>query len=143
MNLVQRKVREVVSQLGTNEPESIASILKIEISEVPLPRRICGILYNSPDYTEIVLNSSLTQSERRATLAHELGHFFLHPTVTFSMLLTDRQRRSKWELQADRFAADLLVDVDKLPEGIAPWELAERLGVPEALLRLRFSQTVE
>lgn len=138
MNLVQRKVREIVSQLGTNEPETIARIANIEISEALLPCRIRGILYNSPDYTEIVLNSNLSHSQRRAALAHELGHFFLHPSIRFSMLLTDRQRHSKWEHQADQFAAYLLIDMDKPPEWMALWELAERFDVPEGLLRLRF-----
>lgn len=57
-----------------------------------------------PDQSVIFVQERLRRVHERSTLAHELGH----------ACLGHRDDRPKHEVQADRFAAERLIDHDKL-----------------------------
>jgi IrrE N-terminal-like domain len=94
----------------------------------------------------IVLNGSSGERRRRFTIAHEIGHFVLHPR---------RQRAERGgqgnagmgaqEREADQFAAELLMPehlvrhaVVELGADVA--RLADRFDVSQAAMRVRLSR---
>ncbi|MDN4615965.1 ImmA/IrrE family metallo-endopeptidase [Leifsonia sp. F6_8S_P_1B] len=99
----------------------------LRVCAAHLPPGIMG--YYSPDESRIYFDVGLTPSERRTTIAHELGHHdYGH-----------RGNSSRAERLADSYAADLLID----PYDYAALELvnpdiahiAEELCVTEQLVR--------
>jgi|UniRef100_A0A7C3SNF6 Zn-dependent peptidase ImmA (M78 family) len=86
------------------KPDVIAYGLgfNITFTKVPTPK-ISGIIYNK----EIVINSSDPIVRQRFSLAHELGHYFLHDQSS-SFHKFDKEYIRK-EQEADLFAASLLM----------------------------------
>lgn len=99
-----------------------------------MPPRIKGILYNAPGHVAIALNRNLPYPERRAALAHELGHYFLHPHLSFSPLIADRSHYWKKERQANKFAAALLIGLYVLADGNEIPEVPKECDVPAHLV---------
>jgi Zn-dependent peptidase ImmA (M78 family) len=94
----------------------------------------------------IVLNGASGERRRRFTIAHEIGHFVLHP---------ERQRAERGgavnsgmrsqEREADRFAAELLMPEHLVRHAVVQvgadvGRLAERFEVSEAAMRVRLSR---
>lgn len=78
-----------------------------------------------------------SENDERSKLAHELGHCL---TGAFYNRYSDFDCRQKHENTADKWAVRELVSVDELDEAIAQgctevWELAERFGITEPLMR--------
>lgn len=87
---------------------------------------------------EIVMDSRMTQRERRCVLGHELAHALNRDRPTNNAVLDALQ-----ELQADRWAARRLIDIRALGEALA-WssdleEVAEELWVTRDLLDVRLA----
>lgn len=78
----------------------------------------------------IVTSSELSDTERRWTLAHELGHHVLHAGNRFYF---NSSARDKQERQADLFAGWLLLGDSW--EGEEPWDIAEEAQLPEDRIR--------
>lgn len=77
----------------------------------------------------------------RFTVAHEIGHLFLHGGRSFARTWDANQkiyRNSEW--QADTFASALLVDDQLLLQCGSVAEVAERFGVTPDAARVRFKQ---
>jgi len=83
-----------------------------------------------PDHRLIVVREGMKAVYTKSALAHEMGH------VTFG----HRDDRPKHEVQADRFACNMLIDPDEIVE-LMKWtpdsvRLAVELGVTTRLLRV-------
>jgi len=94
----------------------IAKSLGIKVRRGPLPDDLSGFLVHENDAVFIGVNSLHPKPRQLFTLAHELGHFFLHPSSNFidRKLIYFRDSRSGEaidlkEIQANQFAADLLM----------------------------------
>lgn len=77
----------------------------------------------------------------RFTVAHELGHLFLHPGVALARAWNENlkiYKNSEW--QADTFASALLIDEDHLAECRSVEEASRRFGVSLEAAQVRFSQ---
>ena len=77
------------------------------------------------------------ETDERSKLAHELGHCL---TGAFYNRYSDFDCRQRHENTADKWAVRKLVTVDELDEAVAEgcteiWELAERFGITEPLMR--------
>jgi len=126
--------------------------IKLKIKVVPSPGllRNHGIdAFSTPDFKEIYIDHmQFTESENRArfTLAHEVGHYFLHGSfikeqATFTDLDEWRNfvirdiRRDPLETQANMFAAFLLLPTDSLAKEYqeSKSELAKNEGFGGAL----------
>jgi len=82
---------------------------------------ISGMLFRDENKTVIAINSNHSSKRQRFTIAHELGHFFLHTGDLFvdrvarvNATTHFRNERSslavdKKEIQANNFAANLLM----------------------------------
>lgn len=83
-----------------------------------------------PQHATVVIKESLRPAHRRVACAHAIGHWMhRHP-----------DNRPKHEVQADRYAAEMLVDRDEISDLIrtAPdlARIAAELGVTTRLLRV-------
>lgn len=76
-------------------------------------------------------------AQERVHLGHELGHCL---TGSFYSVYTAVDSRQRHENRADKWAIRKLIPVDQLDDAVASgctelWELAERFGVTESLMR--------
>jgi Zn-dependent peptidase ImmA (M78 family) len=94
----------------------VAAAAGVTVKFGPLPDELSGFLMH--DKGRVILGvNSLHASRRQAfTIAHELGHYSLHPKSNFvdHKILYFRDSRSsqgvdKQEMDANRFAAELLM----------------------------------
>jgi Zn-dependent peptidase ImmA (M78 family) len=95
---------------------AIAKSFGIVVRFGPLPDDLSGFLVHEDEKTIIGVNSRQAKPRQTFTLAHELGHFFLHPSVNFvdRKFIYFRDQRSAAatdirEIQANEFAACLLM----------------------------------
>lgn len=124
---------------GTRDPFRIAAALGFIIIDTQLVG-IRGYYQYIHRCHIIYLDSGLSEPERRWVCAHELGHYYLHRGL--NRIFMDKHTlmaTSKYEMEANRFAADLLfVDCDLqcfLDRPIA--DAAQMMGVPISLAEYR------
>lgn len=105
---------KLAKQHGTRNPFRIASDLGYIIIETPLT----GIrgYYQYIDQCHIIyLDSRLSDQDRLWVCAHELGHSILHRGLNrIFMTAHTRMVTSRYELEADKFAVDLLFSDEDL-----------------------------
>jgi Zn-dependent peptidase ImmA (M78 family) len=94
----------------------IAQSYGIVVRFGPLPDDLSGFLVHEEGKTILGVNSRQAKPRQTFTLAHELGHFVLHPSVNFidRKFIYFRDQRSATatdirEMQANDFAACLLM----------------------------------
>jgi Zn-dependent peptidase ImmA (M78 family) len=137
----------------------------IEIVKKRFDNETSGFVYVDPDTHKatIGLNVSHTKTRQRFTLAHELGHYFLHKSANGGLHVDDRDffvrfrndhsadGSDKDEREANAFAAELLMPRTFLQNDIANvgdelslsadetflGELAARYGVSRQALSFR------
>ena len=132
-------IQKLVRQAGTRGPFEIARQKHIIITEEPLGS-IRGYYSRSHRQPVIHINSALSESQRRFTCAHELGHALLHPKAN-TPFLHSRTLFSvnRYEIEANRFAVWLLIsdeDLAEYPDRTIP-QLAQIFGVTPALMEHR------
>jgi Zn-dependent peptidase ImmA (M78 family) len=131
--------------------EDVARHLRISISRAP-SSDFSGLLIRKEDRALIGVNSSEAPVRQRFTIAHEIGHYILHPRkdafVDFRKDRAATELKPPRERQADMFAAALLMprsqllkDVRKLAkDGVTETitdTLAVRYGVSEEAMGIR------
>lgn len=120
------------------------------------PDDVSGMLQrNSEDGGEsgyaCYVNATHSETRRRFTIAHEIGHFVLHRSLIGEGIVEDRLMRAegftnKIEREANRFAADLLMPTETI-EALQSMgyrsvpELAEQLNVSKDALSIRLYRT--
>lgn len=110
---------EVIERFQSDYPVKVGRLAKelgLRVLLKPLPAKISGEIRPS-DATaagfEIGINRYERNTRQRFTIAHEIGHFLLHPHhigggIVDSVLYRSRLSNSI-EAEANRFAADLLM----------------------------------
>lgn len=105
--------------------EEIARKENILVSEAG-SKSVSGVLFRKEGVAFIALNSSESPVRRRFTLAHELGHYFLHPNKnTFIEYRDNKEKdkdqvvRSSKEIEANKFAAAILMPKKFLMEDVS------------------------
>ena len=160
-NMISEKIEIAAEELlsGLNlkttpvPVEEVASRTQIKISRAP-SRDFSGLLIRKDGHALIGVNSDEAPFRQRFTIAHELGHFYLHPQKdafvdyrNHKNTKTDRVTTIK-ERQANMFAAALLMprknlirDFAKLAKGLSDDEvsavLARRYEVSDDAMRFR------
>lgn len=126
MPVRRRRVRQLVEELllanKVKKPpvavESIARSNDLEIRLQPLDSNLSGFLYRHGSRTLIGANSRQARVRQRFTIAHELGHYFLHEPeplhfdrASYFRLRSDlaSQGIDAGEIEANLFAAELLM----------------------------------
>ncbi|MDO8571898.1 MAG: ImmA/IrrE family metallo-endopeptidase [bacterium] len=151
---IEREAEKVLSALKIKSMpvpvEEIASYFKIRISRAP-SKDFSGLLIRKDGSALIGVNSTEALVRQRFTIAHELGHFFLHPQKDTFVDYRDNKKeamRTPRERQANMFAAALLMPRSLLEKdfrsfakkGFTEIELqifAEKYQVSEDAMRIR------
>ncbi|EKO3466648.1 ImmA/IrrE family metallo-endopeptidase [Vibrio fluvialis] len=95
---------------------SLCHVLGIGIKYIPLENNISGKLHHDGSRWVINVNSLHHPRRQRFTIAHELGHYFLHRGSQDKYEDTTFHRGkdySQKELEADNFAGALLMPKDE------------------------------
>lgn len=128
-NFIRAKARaiELLKQYGVDSPdfeiEDVAYALGVDIEHGGIENADAWLLRRENGTGVIRLNSKIISPERRRfSIAHELGHWILHPKMSQGHLCfaTDLQdyRRSSEEAEANYFAASLLMPDHWIPRDI-------------------------
>ena len=154
--------------MGVTEPPvpvtAIAESLGATVRYAPYKGELAGMLIRGDDRGVIIGVNSLHHSNRqRFTIAHECGHLRLHKGrqsyVDRSFRVNRRDEMSSQatdveEIEANRFAAELLMPYDLIKEDLMKYrpdiededelrELADRYGVSLQALTLRIRSVVK
>lgn len=138
-------IRKIVKKYGTNDPFELADCLGAITITAPLKDGTRGFYDYYKRNGIICIDENLSDEEARMVCAHELGHFILHRKVNSVLLKnTTLLNTNRYEIEANRFAAYLLIPEDDLIEyvkyGYSLQQLSCLFRLPESMMRLRFDQ---
>lgn len=136
---IRKLVSSYVRKYGTRNPFKLAEYLSIQV-QIGNLGSCSGCYMFLKNHRCIFLNENLDERERTVVMAHELGHAIMHRKENCyfirnkTFLLT-----SKNEIEANSFAAELLISDDILEENknFTTEHFSMLLGYPEALVKLR------
>jgi Zn-dependent peptidase ImmA (M78 family) len=114
------KARELLKELNILEPDEIKVELIAAYKNAPVRyeplKGMDGRIVREGDAAIITVNSAISyEGQKRFVIAHELGHFFLHPK-TRQLESVNQEQTTNWsdqqeieEYEANLFAAELLM----------------------------------
>jgi Zn-dependent peptidase ImmA (M78 family) len=117
---ITKRADRILAKAKIFEPKvpvlDIAKSLGIKVQLGPLPEDLSGFLVHEKGAVVIGVNSLHPKPRQTFTVAHELGHYHLHPANNFidRKLIYFRDTRSttavdRKEIEANQFAANLLM----------------------------------
>lgn len=110
MTYIERKVLSLVRKYNKRNPFLLAKKLGINVIENDLGE-VFGYYTQINRIKFILINSNLSESEKRFVVAHELGHAILHSKITTPCLMHLKNiNEIKIECEANKFAVQLLID---------------------------------
>lgn len=142
---IKIRARNLHRKYGTRNPEIIANEMGIIILKRPYSStKTKGFFKKELGNKFIVVNSNLSQLDQLIVIAHELGHAILHDSkVALYLHEYSLFPRGKVEVEANKFAAELLIneqDLDKHSmENMTQEQIASYYGVPLELVKYKFS----
>ncbi len=136
-------IRDIVDSIcckyDTRIPLELADCLGIRINYCELGS-IRGFFVFKNRIKQIFLNYNLPDYEKRFVLAHEIGHSLLHPEQNTMFLQNTFFSTSKLEIEANRFAIELLMSDEDIQEHweytLNEWSMF--YGLPPEIIELRF-----
>lgn len=135
---IRARVRHLVQKYGTRNPERLAKELGIVVTKQEFSPRTKGFFIRILRQKFIVVNSILDWPSQQIVLAHELGHALLHSSQDIYFI---REYTlfpiGKLEVQANKFAAELLIADDDIRQDLTIGEISTYLGVPEKLVEYK------
>ena len=115
MKIIEEKAEKILATYGIDSiPVNVAEIAKkadVLIKKAP-SKKFSGLLYRKDGVAFMAVSSSESVVRQRFTIAHELGHFFLHPQKDTFVEFRDNEKnitRGVKEVEANQFAAALLM----------------------------------
>lgn len=115
MKDIEEKANKILFQFGFDSiPVNVAEIAKKVniLIKYASSKKFSGLLYRKDGMAFMAISNSESSVRQRFTIAHELGHFFLHPLKDTFVELRDNEKniiRGTKEVQANQFAAALLM----------------------------------
>lgn len=107
---IKEMVEGIIEEFQTRDVFEIIKALDITLVRQPLSKNKKGRFFRDSYGNEIItLSNNLNEYEEIAIAAHELGHAILHTNPNTSYYTTDLVPMCKIELQANKFAAELLI----------------------------------
>jgi len=110
-NIINKKVNYLKKKFNTNNPFELCECLGIKVFFEDLGKNTNGFFQAAPRNKIIHINSRLSDIDKFFTCAHELGHAIFH--YKSNVLFLEKNTllsTSKYEIEADTFAAELLID---------------------------------
>ena len=136
----------LIELAGSNDPFVICDYLDIQVSFRDLGDKIYGFFQRTEDGIEILhINNTLDDHIKKYICAHELGHAILHEELCLFFLNENTFFSSgKFENQANKFAAELLIPddiINEYPKEYTVQQIACCEYVPEYLVDLKFPKS--
>jgi Zn-dependent peptidase ImmA (M78 family) len=128
---IRRQVQQLLEQHGVQRPpvpvEVIAELVGAKLKYSPYEGELAGMLIRDHGRCIIGINSNHHTNRQRFTIAHEIGHLILHDIQVhidrdFRVLRRDANSSlaiDHLEIEANRFAAELLMPFDMLVKDLA------------------------
>lgn len=111
----QKRIADsLVRKYGTRDPYRIADALGFVVIHTPL-QGIRGFFQYLKRCYIIYIDNALSEQDSRFVCAHEIGHALLHQG--YNRIFMDTHTHfpvNRYEIEANRFAVDLLFDDDDL-----------------------------
>lgn len=143
-NYIKEIVRRYTLKYNTRNPFKLAELLGIEVQMGTPGCAGCYMFLKNHRY--IFLDQNLEEMELLQVMAHELGHAILHRKQNCYFIRNKTLLlNSKTELEANLFAAELLIDDDIILEHpeYTTSQLSRLLGYEERLFELwKQNQTI-
>ena len=119
-------------------PEKLAKELGIIVLKQEYSPVTKGYFIRALRNKFIVVNTILDWSSQQIVLAHELGHALLHSSQDIYFIREYTLfPMGKYEVQANKFAAELLIDDSEIRKDLSVPELSQYFGVPEKLIKYK------
>lgn len=136
---IPKKIEQLVRRYQTRNPFEIIENMNVILVFYPL-EEVKGFYQYFQRNNIIYIDERLSDKEKLFVCAHELGHMLLHKNAN-AIFMDSRTNlnTSKYELEADRFAINLLISNEEI-ENSTDYTLAQlsRLfGYREKLIELR------
>lgn len=110
----KRTAESLVRKFGTRDPFRLARELGYIVIRTSL-RGIRGFWHHAQRQHLIFIDESLSEPEARFVCAHELGHILMHRGINrIYMDANTYFQTNRQEIEANRFAVDLLFDDEDL-----------------------------
>ena len=138
------KANSLVRKYGTRNPFEIIKSLNVIIVFYPL-EGVNGFYQYFQRNNIIYIDERLSDTEKMFVCAHELGHMMLHKKSNAIFMDSRTQlNTSKYELEADRFAMNLLVPNEVFEEHLdfTVSQFSRLLGYNKKLIELRMKDFI-
>ena len=136
---IKRKVNQLVRLFGTRDPFEMVKGMNVILVFYPLDG-VRGFYQYFKRNNIIYIDESLSRHDQQFVCAHELGHMFLHKRTNALFMDTRTQfNTSRYELEADKFAVNLLISDSVLREhpDYSTDQLSRLFGYSKKLIELR------
>lgn len=137
---VRARVKALIKKYRTSDPFEMMQGMNAILVYYPLDDGVRGFYQYYKRNNIIYIDERLSQHDRAFVLSHEMGHMFLHKTANAIFMDTRTQFNTrKYELQANKFAVELLIPNEIILENwqLTVSQLARLTGYSEELIRLR------
>jgi len=137
---IRARVKHLIKKYETRNPLLIAKSLNIHVVYKEYSPCTKGYYIKILRNKFIIVNSTLDEYSQKIVLAHELGHAVLHSSEPVYFI---REHTlfpiGPYEVEANRFAAELLIDDDDIREILheSTEYIAARLEVNEKLVKYK------
>ena len=136
---IKRLVDSLVRKYKTRDPFEIISHLNVILVFYPL-HGVKGFYQYFQRNNIIYIDELLSDQERRFVCAHELGHMLMHKKANAIFMDSRTQlNTTKYEIEADRFAINLLLSDSDIEEHLdfTATQFARLFGYNKKLIELR------
>ena len=136
---IKRLADSLVRKDSTRNPFEIISNLNVIVIFYPL-HGVKGFYQYFQRNNIIYIDEALSENEKKFVCAHELGHMFLHKKANAIFMDSRTQlNTTKYEIEADRFAINLLLSDDDIEDNLdfSTAQLSRLFGYTKKLIELR------
>lgn len=156
----RRKAAEILAEWRQNKPpvdvDFLAEKAGVKLVYEELDDDVSGFLVRKSGKVFLAVNSKHHPNRQRFSIAHELGHFFLHLNSSSTVFIDktvyyrnidSSSGKYQQEIEANAFAADLLMpkgmlerELENFGEELTDmdiYRLANRFGVSQQAMELR------
>lgn len=138
---VKEYVSIIKKKTKTDDVFELIDYFNINVIETDLGSSTLGMYRYIKRNKFIFLNNDLEHYQKKFVLAHELGHAILHSDLNcFFLEKKTLYLKNKFEIEANKFAVELLVSDDDLKEleGYTIEQMSAILNIPSDLLKYKF-----
>ncbi|MCI7449066.1 MAG: ImmA/IrrE family metallo-endopeptidase [Blautia sp.] len=138
---IKAKVRKLVRKYKTRNPFEMIRGMNVILVLYPL-KGVRGFYQYFQRNNIIYIDEALSDTDKAFVLAHEIGHMLLHKKSNAIFMDTRTQfKTTRYELEADKFAMELLISDEFLEENsyYTVEQISRMTGYSQKLIKLRLN----